>query len=358
MSRNSTPLARSASTRGEDVVGRDGEVLGAGAVVELEVLVDLRLLLGDRRLVERELHAVVAVGDDLRHQRGVVGGDVVTDELGHVREAHHLVVEVDPLVHPAELDVADDVVEGLEQALGLAVLRRQRGSTGDVAGEVGTGVAAVDGATRVCRVSPYVAMAAIADRAVLVGDVLRLDAGPSRRPSGPARCTGRRRGPRGRCRRRRRRGGGGGRCSVAVGRDGAAHDELDGAGLAARTTCGRGCRSRGRSRRSSSIPHAELRSSARSGWRCRPRSTIASHPVTGNGSASASYSTRPTSWRSCSSVRSAFSSSTVRAPPVEAMSVVMGRTMPSCGNVCNSTSKRRTSCTVEEALHGRRSTAG
>ena len=82
---------------------------GAGrrAAVELEVLVDLRLLLGDRRLVERELHPVVAVGDDLGHQRGVVGGDVVADELRHVHEAHDLVVEADPVVHLAELDVAD-----------------------------------------------------------------------------------------------------------------------------------------------------------------------------------------------------------------------------------------------------------
>jgi hypothetical protein len=75
-------------------------------------------LLGDGRLVERELHPVVAVGDDLGHQRGVVGGDVVADELGHVHKAHDLVVEGDPLVHLAELDIADDVVEGLEQPLG------------------------------------------------------------------------------------------------------------------------------------------------------------------------------------------------------------------------------------------------
>src|SRR5829696_381002 len=46
--------------RGEDVVRRDREMLGTGAAVELEVLVDLALLLGDGRLVERELHAVVA----------------------------------------------------------------------------------------------------------------------------------------------------------------------------------------------------------------------------------------------------------------------------------------------------------
>src|SRR3954471_10449786 len=56
---------------GQDVVGRDGQVLGTGAPVELEVLVDLALLLGDGRLVERELDPVVAVRDDLAHQGGV-----------------------------------------------------------------------------------------------------------------------------------------------------------------------------------------------------------------------------------------------------------------------------------------------
>jgi hypothetical protein len=100
---------------------------GAGAAVELEVLVDLRLALALGRLVERELHPVVAVGDDLRHQRRVLGGDVVADELGHVGEAHDPVVELDPLVHRAELDVADDVVDRLEQPLrGRAARDRRR----------------------------------------------------------------------------------------------------------------------------------------------------------------------------------------------------------------------------------------
>ena len=57
---------------------------------------------------------MVTAGDDLAHQRGVLGGDVVADELGHVREAHDPVVERHPLVHLAELHVADDVVEGDE----------------------------------------------------------------------------------------------------------------------------------------------------------------------------------------------------------------------------------------------------
>src|SRR6185503_21036270 len=46
----------------ENVARGQREVLGAGAVVEVEVLVDLRALLADSGLVERELHAVVAAG--------------------------------------------------------------------------------------------------------------------------------------------------------------------------------------------------------------------------------------------------------------------------------------------------------
>src|SRR5690606_41818036 len=68
----------------------------------------------------------------------VLGGDVVAHELLHVREAHDLVVEPDPLVHPAELDVADAVVDGLEGPLGGRL--DDRGG-GDVAGQVGAVVA-------------------------------------------------------------------------------------------------------------------------------------------------------------------------------------------------------------------------
>ena len=67
-----------------------------GSAVELQVLVDLRLALADRRFVERELDPVVAVGHHLAHQRRVFGGDVVADELGHVHESHDPVVEARP----------------------------------------------------------------------------------------------------------------------------------------------------------------------------------------------------------------------------------------------------------------------
>src|SRR4051794_2458094 len=48
-----------------DVARGDRDVLGAGATVVLEVLVDLRLALALGGLVERELHAPVAVRHDL-----------------------------------------------------------------------------------------------------------------------------------------------------------------------------------------------------------------------------------------------------------------------------------------------------
>src|SRR6187200_2217208 len=49
----------------DDVAGGDGDVLRAGAAVELEVLVDLRLALALGGLVDRELHEALAVADDL-----------------------------------------------------------------------------------------------------------------------------------------------------------------------------------------------------------------------------------------------------------------------------------------------------
>src|SRR6478752_5383976 len=160
----------------EDVVGRDGEVLRARALVELEVLVDLALALPDGRLVEWELHPVVPVGHDLGHEGGVVGGDVLADELGHVHEAHDPVVEAHPLVHLAELDVADDVVEGLEEPLGLALATRNRRRRRHETWLVGTGVTVAsddpldEGVSRVAVGGD----GSGADGPVLVGLVVRL----------------------------------------------------------------------------------------------------------------------------------------------------------------------------------------
>ena len=95
-----------------------------GPVVELEVLVDLALALALGRLVDRELDLALAVRHHLRHQRGVLGRDVVVAEVDHLGHPEDALVELDPLVHLAELDVADDVVER-EQADTVAVSRRR-----------------------------------------------------------------------------------------------------------------------------------------------------------------------------------------------------------------------------------------
>ena len=82
-----------------------------GPAVELEVLLDLALPLALGRLVDRELDLPLAVRHHLRHERGVLGRDVLVREVRELREAEHARVEVDPLVHAPELDVADDVVD-------------------------------------------------------------------------------------------------------------------------------------------------------------------------------------------------------------------------------------------------------
>ena len=89
-------------------------MLRAGPAVEVEVLLDLALALALGRLVERELDLPRAVGHDLRHQRRVLGRDVLVGEVDHLGHPEHALVEPDPLVHAAELDVADDVVDRLE----------------------------------------------------------------------------------------------------------------------------------------------------------------------------------------------------------------------------------------------------
>jgi putative peptidoglycan lipid II flippase len=122
---------------GHDVVGGQRDVLDAGTAVELQVLVDLRLALAGRGLVQRELDLPGPVRDHLAHQRGILGGDVVADEFLHVREAHDPVVEVHPFVHLAELDVADAVVDLGEESTSAP---GPDGLGRDVSGQVGARV--------------------------------------------------------------------------------------------------------------------------------------------------------------------------------------------------------------------------
>src|SRR5690349_985369 len=107
-----------------DVVSRDGNVLAARSLIELEILVDLGFLLAFRRLVERELDAAISVGDDLRHQRRVLGRDGLVVEGNQLLEPEYVGIVLHPLVHRAELDVADAVIHILEtDAVGVATTR-------------------------------------------------------------------------------------------------------------------------------------------------------------------------------------------------------------------------------------------
>src|SRR4029453_13973992 len=116
---------------GHDVTGLDGDVLDARTAVEVQVLVDLGALLARGRLVDGELDAPLAVPDDLGHQRRVLGGDGLVAEVDQLGEAHDPLVELDPLVHPAQLDVADHVVDSLQADRG------QRGGDRGPGGEPG-----------------------------------------------------------------------------------------------------------------------------------------------------------------------------------------------------------------------------
>src|SRR3954470_12079291 len=118
-----------------DVFGLQRDVLHAGTAEELEVLLDLALALSLGRLVDRELDLPLAVRHHLRHQRGVLGVDLLVGEVDDVREAHRPFVKLDPVVHPAELDVPDDVVDRSQTDAGrrspvrpcdLAVTREER----------------------------------------------------------------------------------------------------------------------------------------------------------------------------------------------------------------------------------------
>ena len=74
----------------DDVVGGHGDVLHAGAAVELQVLLDLRPPPRLGRLVDRELDPARAVLHHLRHQGRVLGADVLVVEVDELREAEHV----------------------------------------------------------------------------------------------------------------------------------------------------------------------------------------------------------------------------------------------------------------------------
>src|SRR5205085_10253832 len=101
-----------------------------------QVFIDLRFFLTWGWLVQRELHAVVAVGDDLAHERRILGGNIVTDEFCHVYETHYAVVEVHPTVHLPEFHIAHAVINRLEQPFGCVDGLQVAALSGGVPGEV------------------------------------------------------------------------------------------------------------------------------------------------------------------------------------------------------------------------------
>src|SRR6266550_711505 len=100
--------------RRNDVVCRNRDVLYSGAVVELEIFVDLRLLLSFGWLVDRKLDPSISVGHHLRHQCGIFSRDRLVIERENVHESKHMLVKCDPFVHRTQLDVADTMIDILE----------------------------------------------------------------------------------------------------------------------------------------------------------------------------------------------------------------------------------------------------
>jgi hypothetical protein len=92
-------------------------VLNAGrVVVPVEVLLDLGLPAALSGLVEGHLDDAEAAGHDLGHEGRVLGRNVLVVEVLEQLEAHHVLVPLDPVVHLAQLDVADAVIDELQPA--------------------------------------------------------------------------------------------------------------------------------------------------------------------------------------------------------------------------------------------------
>ncbi len=105
------PLALQLAHGRQDVAGAHGDVLHARSHVVVQVFLDLALALALGRLVDGELDPPAAVLHHLGHQGRVLGADVLVVEVQQLAEAHHLVVEVDPVVHLAQLHVAHHVID-------------------------------------------------------------------------------------------------------------------------------------------------------------------------------------------------------------------------------------------------------
>jgi hypothetical protein len=87
-------------------------MLCAGGEIVIEIFFDLTLAFAFGGFVDGELDAPISVLHHLGHERGIFGGDVFVIEVHELTEAHHLMIEIDPVIHFAKLHIADDVVNG------------------------------------------------------------------------------------------------------------------------------------------------------------------------------------------------------------------------------------------------------
>lgn len=96
---------------GQDVAGQQGNVLDAGAGVEDDELLDLRLLLARRRLVDGHLDHAVGRAHDDRVERAELGADLRVVDAPEPVELQALLVEGAGLDHLVPVLVADAVVD-------------------------------------------------------------------------------------------------------------------------------------------------------------------------------------------------------------------------------------------------------
>src|SRR5688572_5239715 len=102
---------------GEDVVGGEGQVLDALALIFLQIFGDLAVIV--LALVERNLDLVVGGGHRPRQQPGLLALDV---EIADLPEVEDPLVELRPMVHPAAIHVVGEMVERVQaDIVGLPV---------------------------------------------------------------------------------------------------------------------------------------------------------------------------------------------------------------------------------------------
>src|SRR5260221_14713678 len=91
-------------------------MLYTGATIEVQVFFDLRFTPSLGRLGNREFETPPATLHHLGHQRRILGTDGTVIKVNELRKAQHPLVECDPLVHLAQLNVAYDMIDGSQSS--------------------------------------------------------------------------------------------------------------------------------------------------------------------------------------------------------------------------------------------------